>query len=67
MLNGDEIVDDEMPVMSHKRGRRKNEEENEKRIRVEPKVEMDEEAIEVNDDENESNESNESDSSTEEE
>ena len=24
-LNGDEIVDDEMPVMSHKRGRRKNE------------------------------------------
>ena len=66
-LNGDEIVDDEMPVMSHKRGRRKNEEENEKRIRVEPKVEMDEEAIEVNDDENESNESNESDSSTEEE
>jgi len=63
-LNGDEIVDDEMPVMSHKRGRRKNEEENEKRIRVEPKVEMDEEAIEVNDDENESNES---DSSTEEE
>lgn len=60
-------MDDEMPVMSHKRGRRKNEEENEKRIRVEPKVEMDEEAIEVNDDENESNESNESDSSTEEE
>ena len=34
---------------------------------MEPKVEMDEEAIEVNDDENESNESNESDSSTEEE
>ena len=65
-LNGDEIVDDEMPVMSHKRGRRKNEEENEKRICVEPKVEMDE-AIEVNDDENESDESDESDSSTEEE